>query len=670
MKKTLHNIFDEANANEIDNLVNQNTVPEVSGETLSSIKNKVYAKTKLKKGTNNNKGTWLRFAAIAACLLLIVSAVIVAPMLREDDPEFGTSIDAETEKEEDGTNEINTPDIDISGNEIIFDSLDKVNFYGGLKAIADSKASLSVTHSKSATASYLLSSNKNSVQILNLSETNSDGISDLQTTDNENTPNSNNAVWDLTHEPMTITTAVYFKINVAEGDTLLASKIGAGEAEVIVTDLCIGINPFAMITFKNGDKYFSCLSEMYALKDGENHFGSHLYISGFEMFKDRVNETTSFYLLNLDKENNTVTSFQWKHYNRIPSQAPLYDIEVFSETINISYNTYVFTLNELRLYWQGENNAVESTVESTNNTLDYDEATEPIEITDQTDIWDNSNGKTYTLLPDDNIITYRNNRILDGERIKETGKMPNKTVTLFGKTHVFNCDETTRSIRWVNNRIEYTAIDALASFDSVTGALMSYTNSNAGINRSYQSEVNDKSDEAEFLAYAKKLVSQYASVEGCEVEISTKIFEYNASYENCYTKMQVDGYVNNAEDAPDFYAIYHITFYKTIDGIRRFDTNVIEINNTGEVHRASFNMQDELYAEIAGVKVDMEQAKRLAKKEWSEFIPDPSTVEFVPSLIATNDGDLWLHFEMFVQFGGGTSGYIYMIRLSDTTNGL
>lgn len=86
MKKSLNNIFDEANANEIDNLVKQNAASDVSAETLSSIKDKVYAKINLKKEKKNNRGMWMRFGAIAACFLLIVSAIIVVPMLREDDP--------------------------------------------------------------------------------------------------------------------------------------------------------------------------------------------------------------------------------------------------------------------------------------------------------------------------------------------------------------------------------------------------------------------------------------------------------------------------------------------------------------------------------------------------------------------------------------------------------
>ncbi len=84
MKKTLNTIFDEANAGEIENLVKQNAAPDVSADTFSSIKDKVYAKTNLKKEKKTNKNVWLRFGAIAACFLLIVSAAIVVPLLRDD----------------------------------------------------------------------------------------------------------------------------------------------------------------------------------------------------------------------------------------------------------------------------------------------------------------------------------------------------------------------------------------------------------------------------------------------------------------------------------------------------------------------------------------------------------------------------------------------------------
>ena len=49
-------------------------------------------KDRLRQKNKKPKSVWLRFGAIAACFLLIVSAVIVVPMLREDDPDNGFNI--------------------------------------------------------------------------------------------------------------------------------------------------------------------------------------------------------------------------------------------------------------------------------------------------------------------------------------------------------------------------------------------------------------------------------------------------------------------------------------------------------------------------------------------------------------------------------------------------
>jgi hypothetical protein len=85
MKNKLNEIFDEAKPQEIDQFSDELNAPELPDEVLASVKGKVYAKTNLKKEMKTTKSVWLRFGAIAACFLLIVSAVIVVPMLRDDD---------------------------------------------------------------------------------------------------------------------------------------------------------------------------------------------------------------------------------------------------------------------------------------------------------------------------------------------------------------------------------------------------------------------------------------------------------------------------------------------------------------------------------------------------------------------------------------------------------
>ena len=83
MKKTLSNIFDEANANELENLVSQNAASDVSADTLSSIKNKVYAKTGITKAKTKKPIVfrWQSYVAVAACFLLVVGGIFGAPSI-------------------------------------------------------------------------------------------------------------------------------------------------------------------------------------------------------------------------------------------------------------------------------------------------------------------------------------------------------------------------------------------------------------------------------------------------------------------------------------------------------------------------------------------------------------------------------------------------------------
>lgn len=83
MKKTLSNIFDEANANELEKLVSQNAASDVSADTLSSIKNKVYTKTGITKAKTKKSFAfrWQSYVAVAACLLLVVGGIFSAPSI-------------------------------------------------------------------------------------------------------------------------------------------------------------------------------------------------------------------------------------------------------------------------------------------------------------------------------------------------------------------------------------------------------------------------------------------------------------------------------------------------------------------------------------------------------------------------------------------------------------
>lgn len=86
---------------------------------------------------------------------------------------------------------------------------------------------------------------------------------------------------------LNITRATYLQAELTERSGFLASVIGLGRIEIVITEIG-GFD--SMITFKNGDKYFSCL------ENGLNEFSSHKYIDGFYVVKNLNNEISRFSL--------------------------------------------------------------------------------------------------------------------------------------------------------------------------------------------------------------------------------------------------------------------------------------------------------------------------------------------------------------------------------------
>ncbi len=235
---------------------------------------------------------------------------------------------------------------------IVFDSLDKVNFYGGIKVLTSSDKPVSARSSNgSVLFATVKAPLKYTLRFLN------DGVeSELSPSEEEESDQAIKGMvgsFDLSSEKLRITTAVYFKLIVTENDTFLASKVGTGEVSVIITDLHIGINPCAMITFKNGERYYSCTSEMDDLKERENDFYTHLYIKGFAFYKDTTNGISRFRVVR-DPQTNEVTDFSWIPYHRKPDEAQVYPIAVVPKSTYTSMETQEFYLHDLEEYYNGE----------------------------------------------------------------------------------------------------------------------------------------------------------------------------------------------------------------------------------------------------------------------------------------------------------------------------
>ena len=89
-----------------------------------------------------------------------------------------------------------------------------------------------------------------------------------------------------------------FQIELTDENGFLASKLGLGLVDVVISEDCIWND--SLITFRNGDKFFSCLTNGMRLnpKTGAQqwNFSTHKYVEGFNIVKNFKQENYAFYI--------------------------------------------------------------------------------------------------------------------------------------------------------------------------------------------------------------------------------------------------------------------------------------------------------------------------------------------------------------------------------------
>ena len=136
------------------------------------------------------------------------------------------------------------------------DSLDKINYYAAKNLIA------SAERDKESESLLSRKGDSQGITLLSQGENVPFDSAEIEAPSVSNPAVDVIGFEDISSETMKITRAYYCVIRIDENDTFLANRVGTGRAELVITDLRIGMNPFAMLTVKNGDRYFSCLSEM------------------------------------------------------------------------------------------------------------------------------------------------------------------------------------------------------------------------------------------------------------------------------------------------------------------------------------------------------------------------------------------------------------------------
>ena len=144
-------------------------------------------------------------------------------------------------------------------------------------------------------------------------------------------------------EPFYINKVSMFQIELTDENGFLASKLGLGIVDVVILEDCIwGEN---MITFRNGDNFFSCLSDGGGAQ--RKGFSTHKYVEGFFIVKNIAQENYGFYI-DLD-EMGQVLAFECGERenggNRVDQ-----NVKVVSSTV-ISEESSSFTVAELEDYF-------------------------------------------------------------------------------------------------------------------------------------------------------------------------------------------------------------------------------------------------------------------------------------------------------------------------------
>ena len=144
-------------------------------------------------------------------------------------------------------------------------------------------------------------------------------------------------------EPFYINKVSMFQIELTDENGFLASKLGLGIVDVVILEDCIwGEN---MITFRNGDNFYSCLSDGGGAQ--RKGFSTHKYVEGFFIVKNIAQENYGFYI-DLD-EMGQVLAFECGERenggNRVDQ-----NVKVVSSTA-ISEESGSFTVAELEEYF-------------------------------------------------------------------------------------------------------------------------------------------------------------------------------------------------------------------------------------------------------------------------------------------------------------------------------
>ncbi len=250
----------------------------------------------------------------------------------------------------------------IKTENVKINSLDKLNFYAVKKAIAEKEVTV-LAHSQQAPGITTLSNN-GGFRITNLVSTTSKNI------------NANST--------FTITMCSYFAVTISDARGFLAQKLGGtGSVEVVITR-----NNFNnMITFRKGDRYYSCLQT--SSTENAMSFSTHKYVSGFKLVENYEQENYEFTVY---FEGDKVTGINCGRFKTDDGNFKYVadDIEYNDNLCFVVHKTQSFTAEQLESMFSSNNSFVDDGVVLKDGPVLYGESS----VTNNSVAFKNGSGST------------------------------------------------------------------------------------------------------------------------------------------------------------------------------------------------------------------------------------------------------------------------------------
>ena len=321
-----------------------------------------------------------RVAVACICVILSISLVFAVPALFKGGVDEQPYPDSETGE--------TFPDRDvIPGGKLLFDSIDMLNYYSAMRLMKGGNRSQQQSHPvmcRLSNATNALDTDLASEETA-LPPTSPFGT-DYPSETMVETPVTKPAIpEDMiayefgANEIFSVTKVIYFKVNIKNENGFLASIIGTGEAEVVITENSLE----DMITFRNVEsgKYYSCLIN----GGGPTHmnFSTHKYIEGFCIVKNVAQENYRFDIklegvlaYDISCSRNIGESGEGK-----PTHVPD-ELEFIEGSCRTSSVRGSFTISDLEAYysnvWDGGFETLPEGTEETDSVTDKPSQPEPI----------------------------------------------------------------------------------------------------------------------------------------------------------------------------------------------------------------------------------------------------------------------------------------------------